>query len=87
MQFGAATLCSNTSPLPEVAGDAAVLLAPEATDAWTDAMLGLAADRDRRNVMRRAARERAAHFSWRDSTQQLLQLYEEAAALPKRMLS
>lgn len=84
MQFGAATLSSNTSALPEVGGKAAVLLAPEDTDAWADAMFKLGADRDRRNMMRRASQAQAARFSWQDSTKQLLQLYEEAIALPKR---
>jgi glycosyltransferase involved in cell wall biosynthesis len=43
MQFGAPTIASCSSSIPEVAGEAAVLLPPEDTRAWTKAMLELAA--------------------------------------------
>ncbi len=84
MQFGAPTLASNSSSLPEVAGDAAILLAPEDTGAWTQAMLRLAANKNERDRLSSTARERAAHFDWKRSAAALLQLYQEALALPKR---
>ncbi len=44
MQFGAATIASSATSIPEVAGDAAILLPPEDTEGWAQAMLGLAAN-------------------------------------------
>jgi glycosyltransferase involved in cell wall biosynthesis len=87
MQFGAPTVTTTSSSVPEVAGDAAILLDPRDTEAWTQAMLQLAADRDRRDALRTAAVKQAARFDWQRSATDLLQLYDEALALPKRALT
>jgi len=84
MQFGAPTLTSNSTSIREVAGDAAILLAPEDVDAWAQAMLGLAANRQERDRLSVAARGQAGRFDWKLSAAALLQLYEEALASPKR---
>ncbi|BBO67052.1 hypothetical protein DSCA_09820 [Desulfosarcina alkanivorans] len=85
MQFGAATIASNTSSIPEVAGNAAILLDPENTDAWIQAMLNLSAQTETCCGMRTASRERSALFDWKHSAGSLLALYEEAVASPKRI--
>jgi glycosyltransferase involved in cell wall biosynthesis len=84
MQFGAATLASNTTSIPEVAGDAAILIAPEDTEGCAQAMLRLAGNRMERDRLRDAAKKQAARFSWEESANQLLKLYEVAIASPKR---
>lgn len=84
MQFGAPTLTSNSTSIPEVAGDAAILLAPEDTEGWAQAMLRLASNRLERNQLSAAALEQAGRFDWKRSAAALLQLYEEALASPKR---
>jgi glycosyltransferase involved in cell wall biosynthesis len=84
MQFGAPTLTTNSSAIPEVAGNAAILLDPEDTEGWTQAMLRLAANIDERDQLSLAAREQAKRFDWKISAAALLQLYEEALASPKR---
>lgn len=84
MQFGAATLVSNNSSLPEVAGDAAHLLPSGDIGAWAAAMLLLEADSARREAMRDRSRLQAARFDWRRGAGDLLALYEEAVATPKR---
>jgi glycosyltransferase involved in cell wall biosynthesis len=84
MQFGAATLCSNAASLPEVAGSAAVLLPPEDTAAWTDALLKLVAHPEERQRLSAAAQRQAGRFAWRDSAAALLELYAAALAAPKR---
>ena len=84
MQFGAPTLASNSTSIPEVAGDAALLLAPEDTAAWTQAMLRLGKNRSERDSMVSKSLKQAARFDWKHSASQLLQLYEEALAAPKR---
>jgi glycosyltransferase involved in cell wall biosynthesis len=84
MQFGAPTLTSNSSSIPEVAGDAAILLVPEDAEGWANAMLRLAVNQSERYALQEAAQKQAARFSWQDSARKLLQLYEEAVASPKR---
>jgi glycosyltransferase involved in cell wall biosynthesis len=87
MQFGAPTLASTSTSLPEVGGDAAILIAPDDTEAWSQAMLQLAANGGERDRLRAAARKQAARFNWKHSTASLLQLYEEALASPKRKMA
>jgi glycosyltransferase involved in cell wall biosynthesis len=84
MQFGAPTICSDATSIPEVAGDAAILLPPYASAAWTQAMLELASDSDRRQQLSAAALERARRFDWKRSAAAMLDIYEEAMRSPKR---
>ena len=84
LQFGAATLSANTSSLPEVAGDAAILLDPGAKDAWAAAMLAIASNTAERHLFRDRAVKHAARFSWRSTARQVLELYAEAIKTPKR---
>lgn len=84
MQFGAPTLTSNSTSIPEVAGYAAILLAPEDIEGWAQAMLRLSVNREERDQLSAAALEQAGRFDWKHSAASLLQLYEEALASPKR---
>ncbi len=86
MQFGAPTLTSRSTSIPEVAGNAAILIAPEDTEGWAQAMLRLAANRAERDQLSAVAREQAGRFDWKRSAASLLQLYEEALASPKRRM-
>jgi glycosyltransferase involved in cell wall biosynthesis len=85
MQFGAPTLASDNSSLPEVAGDAAILLDACDTEAWAQAMLRISSDAEMRQRLAAAARNQAARFDWKASASELLALYEEAVAAPKRV--
>lgn len=84
MQFGAATLTSNTSSIPEVAGQAAWLLDPLDTEAWAQALLMLSKHPEKRDQMQRDAQIQAKQFVWKDSAMALLNLYEEASRASKR---
>ena len=84
MQFGAPTLTANSTSMPEVAGDAAILLAPDDTEAWAQAMLRLAANREARDQLSASALTQAGRFDWKHSAVSLLELYGEAMAAPKR---
>lgn len=86
MQFGAATLTSNSTSIPEVAGNAAILLDPEDTESWVQAMLRLAANKFERDQLSFAAIEQSKRFDWKQSAVALLQLYAEALASPKRRM-
>jgi len=84
MQFGATTLTTRSTSIPEVAGKAAIMLAPEDTEGWAQAMLRLAANTNERDQLSVASLEQAKRFDWNISAEALLQLYEEALASPKR---
>lgn len=64
MAAGAPVLTSNRSSLPEVVGDAAVLVDPTSTDAIADGLRTLLTDRALAGRLRDAGRARAAQFSW-----------------------
>lgn len=84
MQFGAPTLTTDSTSIPEVAGDAAILLAPEDIEGWAQAMLRLAMDKAERDRLSVAAFEQAGRFDWKHSASALLELYQEAINTPKR---
>ena len=65
MASGAAVITSNVSSLPEVAGNAAVLINPVSTDALTAAMDELLRSPERRADLQRRGPEQAAQFTWR----------------------
>jgi len=64
MACGTPVITSNRSSLPEVCGDAAVLVNPEAEEELAEAMRAVAADEGWRNRLRAAGLRRAAAFTW-----------------------
>jgi glycosyltransferase involved in cell wall biosynthesis len=84
MQFGAPTLASNATSIPEAAGEAAVLISPDDTNGWSQAMLDLSSNKKKRAFLVAAATEQANRFDWKRSARALLELYEEALSSPKR---
>lgn len=64
MAAGAPVLTSDRSSMPEVAGDAAVLVDPEDVGAIGDGLRRLLEDAELREDLRRRGRERAAAFTW-----------------------
>lgn len=70
-------VCSNASSLPEVAGDAALLVDPMDTAAWAAAIERVSNDdRLRRELMERGRRQ-VTRFSWQSCARQVLELLEE----------
>jgi glycosyltransferase involved in cell wall biosynthesis len=86
MQFGAPTLTSSSTSMPEVAGNAAILLDPEDTEAWAQAMFRLSRNGGERDQLSTAALAQAELFKWEQSAAELLQLYKDALAAPKRQV-
>lgn len=84
MQFGAPTLTTNTTSIPEVAGMAAKLLSPDDSEQWAKEMLDLANNKDEICRMREDAINQAATFSWENSAKKLLNLYDEVKSIGKR---
>src|SRR5262249_31672884 len=72
MACGAAVLSSNSSSLPEVAGDAGLCLDPQDVDAWTNTLGRLLSDPALRDSLRRKALLRAQAFSWERAARETL---------------
>jgi glycosyltransferase involved in cell wall biosynthesis len=79
MACGTPVITSNTSSLPEVVGDAAVLIDPCDERALADALSQITGDAALRARLRGQGIERAKKFTWRAAAEKTLQLYREAA--------
>ena len=79
MACGTPVICSNSSSLPEVAGDAALLVDPLDTAGITAAIERLLADHQLRDELVQRGKINIRRFSWRRCAQQVLKIVEEAA--------
>ncbi len=75
MACGTPTIVSNVSSLPEVVGDAGLLVPPDEVEEWTEAIYRLLTDLELRQVLRTKGLLRAAQFSWEKAAQQHLEIY------------
>jgi glycosyltransferase involved in cell wall biosynthesis len=64
MQCGCPVLTSNVSSMPEVAGDAALLVDPYSVDAIAEGLRTLASSQELRDNLRQKGLARAKEFSW-----------------------
>lgn len=78
MACGAPVVCSNTSSLPEIAGDAALLVDPSSVDEITDALRRALAEPELAEEMRRRGYAQAAKFSWERAARETVEVYEQA---------
>jgi glycosyltransferase involved in cell wall biosynthesis len=78
MSAGIPVICSNTTSLPEVGGNAVIYADPLKIDQITDAMLKLVADPELRNKLIENGHIQKEKFSW-DETARLLWLSIERA--------
>lgn len=76
MACGTPVLTSDVSSLPEVAGDAAILIDPYDTEAIAQGLKSLLDDTQSRETYIRKGYERAGLFTWQRSAQQLLKIYQ-----------
>jgi glycosyltransferase involved in cell wall biosynthesis len=81
--FGSPVLCSQTSSLPEVAGEAAIYFDPLQPESIAQAMSRMLNGEVNRERMIQAARRRANEFSWTRSAASVHELYEHVVRLPK----
>lgn len=84
MAAGAAIITSNTSSLPEVAGDTAVLINPLSTDDIAGAILRLMADPEERKRLGAAAKERSRSFNWQRVAAETIQMYRDVYERARR---
>jgi glycosyltransferase involved in cell wall biosynthesis len=78
MACGTPVITSTAASLPEVAGQAAVLVAPQDIDLLAQEMERVLDDAKLRTEMRAAGRIQASRFSWRAMTDQTVASYARA---------
>jgi glycosyltransferase involved in cell wall biosynthesis len=79
MACGAPVVTSNVSSLPEVVGDAAILVNPENVFDIVRGIRDALLDEPLRASLICRGREQASRFSWSRTARQVLEIYEEAA--------
>lgn len=79
-QLGVPVMTADNSSLPEVAGDAAILVDPLDVDALADAMLQVSRDDALRAKLIAAGHANVQRFSWDKAAAETLAVLEEAAA-------
>lgn len=72
-------VCANTSSLPELAGDAALLVDPTDTAALVEALRRMLDDEPLRAVLVARGRERVKQFSWARAAGATMRVLEETA--------
>lgn len=77
MACGAPVVSSSASSLPEVVGDAGLLVDPSDVEGWCSALRQLLEDEPRRAALAAAGRSRAQVFSWRRMAAETVQVYRE----------
>jgi glycosyltransferase involved in cell wall biosynthesis len=80
MASGTPVITSNVSSLPEVVGDAALLIDPYEPDAIADAMRRVLSDAALRDDLRARGLRHAREFSWERSVRRVHEIYEEVLA-------
>jgi glycosyltransferase involved in cell wall biosynthesis len=78
MACGCPVLAARAGALPEICGDAAMLLDPDRPATWRQALLALLDDPERRLGMVHAGIARARSFTWERSARELATVYRAA---------
>jgi glycosyltransferase involved in cell wall biosynthesis len=82
MACGTAVITSDCSSLPEVAGDAALIVNPEDTGAISAALDRLLRDQPRRHELEEKGFERARLFTWEKTAQRVMDAVKRLAVQP-----
>jgi glycosyltransferase involved in cell wall biosynthesis len=77
MGYGVPVISSNAASLPEVVGDAGVLVDPLAHDKISESMLDILNDDNRRDKMVKKGLEWVKQFTWEKTARETLAVYEE----------
>ncbi|HWQ15483.1 MAG TPA: glycosyltransferase family 1 protein, partial [Roseiflexaceae bacterium] len=79
MACGTPVVTSSSSSLPEVVGDAGLIVPPHDVDALAGALRRLLADAELRAELRERGLAQARRFSWRETAERTLEVYRTAA--------
>lgn len=78
MSFGVPVLTSSCSSLPEVAGDAGMLVDPYNTNSIATGLLQMLKDDEFRNELAARSRLNASRFSWEKAAKETMAIFHEA---------
>lgn len=78
-QCGTPAITSSTSSLPEVAGEASILVNPNSSEEIADAIQRLLSDSTLRETLRAAIPAQLKKFSWEKAARETLDVYESLA--------
>ncbi len=78
MACGAPVVTSNATSLPEVVGEAGIMVAPDDTRGLAEALAGVLREPARRAQMRAASLRRAAHFTWQATAARTIETCAQA---------
>ncbi len=81
MACGTPVVTSDVSSLPEIAGDAALLIDPNDEQALANALIEIMNNERLRAELREKGIAQAGKFTWRDTAEKTLRLYQEAYAI------
>lgn len=76
MACGVPVITSNTTSLPEVVGDAGVMIDPYDTGELVASMKRLLSDESHCHRLRQAGLQRATHFTWEGAAKETLKVYQ-----------
>ena len=85
MACGTPVIAGNRTSLPEVVGDAGLLVDPFEKDALRSSIERLIDDAELRRDLRARGLERARRFNWRETARLTLEVYEQAVARRARL--
>jgi len=77
MACGTPVITSNVSSLPEVAGDAAILVDPYDVTQIADAIERMLTDEEHREMLSRRGLVRSTQFTWETAARKTLEVYED----------
>jgi glycosyltransferase involved in cell wall biosynthesis len=77
MQCGTPVISSNSTSLPEVVGDAGILVDPTDQNQLCQAMLDVLTDEVLRESLKQKGLERAKQFSWKKCADQTVEIYKK----------
>ncbi|MBK7173936.1 MAG: glycosyltransferase family 4 protein [Bacteroidales bacterium] len=84
MASGTPVITSNTSSMPEIAGDAAVIMNPFKPSEITNAIINLLNDKELRSANIEKGFTRARYFTWKRMAEEVLDIYKEIGPLNKK---
>ncbi len=80
MACGTPVAVSNRASLPEVAGDAALLVDPASVDGISDVLYNILSDNELRKDRVSKGFDQVKRFSWKNTAQQTLKVYQQVLA-------
>jgi glycosyltransferase involved in cell wall biosynthesis len=86
MASGCPVVASRAASIPEVCGEAVLLVDPHSVDGWREAILRVCRDDTLRMTLSERGLERAARFTWNACAERTLAVYRRAMDVRPRNL-